>query len=99
VTTIRWTDQAIADLAAIRAFIQQDSPHYASVVVARLIRAVARLRDFPQSGRVVPEFERSAVREIVERPYRIIYRLVRDDEVHILTGHHAAKRLPHTGSG
>jgi plasmid stabilization system protein ParE len=70
VTTIRWTDQAIADLAAICAFIQQDSPHYASVVVARLIRAVARLRDFPQSGRVVPEFD-----------------------------HHAAKRLPHIGSG
>ena len=39
-TTIRWTDQAIADLAAIRAFIEQDSPHYASVVIARLIRAV-----------------------------------------------------------
>jgi toxin ParE1/3/4 len=99
VTTIRWTDQAVADLAAIRAFIQQDSPHYASVVVARLIRAVARLRDFPQSGRVVPEFDRSAVREIVERPYRIIYRLVRDDEVHILTVPHAAKWLPHIGSG
>jgi toxin ParE1/3/4 len=94
VTTIHWTDQAIADLAAIRAFIQQDSPHYASVVVARLIRAVARLRDFRQSGRVVPEFERSAVREIVERPYRIIYRLVRDDEVHILTVHHDGQYLP-----
>lgn len=69
-------------------------PHYASVVVARLIRAVARLRDFRQSGRVVPEFERSAVREIVERPYRIIYRLVRDDEVHILTVHHDGQSLP-----
>lgn len=68
-TTIRWTNQAIADPAAIRAFIEQDSPHYASVVVARLIRAVDQLKDFPQSGRVVPEFERKAVREIVERPY------------------------------
>lgn len=26
-----WTKQAQADLAAIRAFISQDSPHYASV--------------------------------------------------------------------
>lgn len=93
-TTIRWTDQAIADLSAIRAFIEQDSPHYASVVVARLVRAVERLREFPQSGRVVPEFERRAVREIVERPYRIIYRLVREDEIHILTVHHSAKRMP-----
>jgi addiction module RelE/StbE family toxin len=99
VTTIRWTDQAIGDLAAIRAFIRQDSPHYASVIVARLIRAVDRLKDFPKSGRVVPEFERNAVREIVERPYRIIYRLVGDDEVHILTVHHGAKRLPDIGRG
>lgn len=93
-TTIRWTDQAVADLAAIRAFIEQDSPHYASVVVARLIHAVDQLRDFPQSGRVVPEFERRAVREIVERPYRIIYRLAGKDKIDILTVHHGAKRMP-----
>jgi toxin ParE1/3/4 len=96
VTTIRWTDQAIADLAAIRVFIEQDSPHYASVVVARLIRAVDRLRDFPQSGRAVPEFERKGLREVVERRYRIIYRLVREDEIHILTVHHGAKQMPGT---
>jgi addiction module RelE/StbE family toxin len=94
VTTIRWTDQAMADLAAIRAFIEQDSPHYASVVVARLIRAVDQLKHFPQSGRVVPEFERKAVREIVERPYRIIYRLGGKDQIEILTVHHGAKRMP-----
>jgi toxin ParE1/3/4 len=94
VTTILWTDQAIADLAAIRAFIEQNSPHYASVVVARLIRAVDRLKDFPQSGRVVPEFERRAVREIVEPPYRMIYRLVRENEIHVLTVHHGARRMP-----
>ena len=93
---IRWTDQAIADLAAIRSFIEQDSPHYASVVVTRLIRAVDRLKDFPQSGRVVPEFEHNAVREVVERPYRIIYRLLREDEIHVLTIHHGARRMPDT---
>ena len=93
-TTIRWTDQAIADLEAIRAFIEQDSPHYASVVIARLIRAVDQLRDFPQSGRVVPEFERRAVREIVERPYRIIYRVTGKDEIQVLTVHHGARRMP-----
>ena len=43
--------QAQADLAAIRAFISQDSPHYASVVVARLIAAADRLIPFPESER------------------------------------------------
>ena len=91
---IRWTDQAIADLTAIRAFIEQDSPHYAPVVVARLVRAVDRLLDVPASGRAVPEFDESSVREIIETPYRIIYRLVDEREVHILTVSHGAKRLP-----
>jgi addiction module RelE/StbE family toxin len=93
---IRWTDQAITDLAAIRAFIEQDSPHYASVVVTRLIRTVDRLMDFPQLGRVVPEFEHQAVREIVEPPYRIIYRVLHEDEIHILTIHHGARQMPDT---
>ena len=55
------------------------------IVVARLIGAVGRLKDFPQSGRMVPEFEHKAVREIVERPYRIVYRLVREDD--FMSGH------------
>lgn len=91
---VRWTDQAIADLAAIRAFIEQDSPHYASVVVTRLIQAVDRLRNFPQSGRMVPEFEREDIRETVERPYRVIYRLSSEQEIHILTVHHGARQMP-----
>jgi toxin ParE1/3/4 len=91
---IRWTDQAVADLAAVRVFIEQDSPHYASVVVSRIVRAVDRLKDFPRSGRVVPEFEHDAVREVVERPYRVIYRLLREDEIHVLTIHHSARQMP-----
>ena len=48
---VLWTEQARSDLAAIRAFISQDSPHYASVVVAQLIAATDRLMTFPESGR------------------------------------------------
>lgn len=80
-----WTKQAQADLAAIRAFISQDSLHYASVVVSRLISATDRLVPFPESGRSVPEFDDPLVREVVHPPYRIVYRLVGIDEVHVLT--------------
>ena len=93
---VLWTLQAQADLAAIRAFISQDSPHYASVVVARLIAATDRLMPFPESGRAVPEFEDPFVREVVHRPYRIVYRLVSHDEVHVLTVHHSSKSFPAT---
>ena len=68
--TVFWTEQARSDLAAIRTFISQDSPHYASVVVAQLIAATGRLVDFPESGRIVPEFRDPSVRDVVYRPYR-----------------------------
>ncbi|HLG16619.1 MAG TPA: type II toxin-antitoxin system RelE/ParE family toxin [Blastocatellia bacterium] len=92
--TVRWTTQAQADLAAIRAFISQDSPHYAGVIVSRLIAATDRLVPFPESGRVVPEFGNSSIREVIQPPYRVVYRLVGRDEVHILTVHHSSRRFP-----
>lgn len=61
---ILWTEQAQADLAAIHAFIGQESAHYASVTVRQLIAAVDWLAGFPESGRAVPEFEDSHVREV-----------------------------------
>jgi toxin ParE1/3/4 len=96
VTVIRWTARARADLAAIRAFIEQDSPHYAAIVVSRLIAATDRLAVFPESGRAVPEFQSPVVREVILRPYRIVYRLADDDEIHILTVHHASQSFPTT---
>lgn len=91
---VLWTKQAQADLAAIRAFISQGSPHYTSVVVSRLISATDRLVPFPESGRAVPEFDDPLVREVVHPPYRLVYRLVGIDEVHVLTVHHSARAFP-----
>ena len=89
-----WTVQARADLAAISAFISQDSPHYASVIILRLIAATGRLVPFPESGRTVPEFENPLIREVVLKPYRIVYKLVGADEIHVLTMHPASQRFP-----
>ena len=93
-TSIRWTQRARADLAAIRAFIASDSPPYADVTVGRILGATDRLADHPQSGRRVPEFGRANLRELIVPPYRIVYRLVEGDEAHIVTVHHSARRLP-----
>ena len=91
---VLWTEQARADLAAIRAFISQDSPHYAAVVISRLMAATDRLVPFPESGRTVPEFANPLIREVVHRPYRIVYRLVGTDEIHVLTVHHGSRSFP-----
>lgn len=91
---VHWTLRARADLAGIRSFISQDSPHFASVVVSRIIAATDRLAAFPESGRVVPEVGSPDIREIIHAPYRIVYRLVGEDQIHILTVHHGARQFP-----
>ncbi len=91
---LRWTRHAREDLASIRAFISEQSPNYAALVVGRIIAATDRLAQLPESGRAVPEFEHPGVREVIYRPYRIVYRLVGTDEIHILTVHHAARAFP-----
>ena len=91
---IFWTVQAQADLAAIHAFINFDSVRHADDTVRQLIAAVEQLVTFPESGRAVPEFEDPEVREIVRRTYRIVYKLVGSEHVHILTIHHGSRQLP-----
>jgi addiction module RelE/StbE family toxin len=89
---ITWTVRARSDLKAIRDYIAADNPTAALAVARRLVASAERLSDFAQSGRVVPEHEGSAVRELVVRPYRIAYRVV-DNEVRILKIHHSARML------
>ena len=91
-TSLVWTRRAISDAQAIRQFIAQDSPHMAELVIRRLIAAIDRLSQYPHSGRVVPEIEDVAIREVIHGSYRIVYRLI-DEQVHILTIHHAARLL------
>ena len=41
----------------------------------RLISETDKLEIFPEIGRVVPEYRDPGLREIVVRPYRIVYRV------------------------
>jgi toxin ParE1/3/4 len=92
---VRWTPQAADDLEAITEFIGQDSEHYASLFVMDVLQAVERLAHLPRIGRVVPEINDPAIREIILGNYRIIYRL-HVELVEILTVYHGAKLLDPT---
>jgi plasmid stabilization system protein ParE len=39
----------------------------------------------------VPEFSDPEVREVIMRPYRIVYRIVGTSEIHVLTVHHGSR--------
>ena len=67
---VTWSPEALHDIESIKSFVASDSPHYAGLVAQRLVSAVERLMLFPESGRVVPEFNDSSLREVVWRGCR-----------------------------
>ena len=89
-TDVVWSPEALRDLEAIRGYIARDSAAYADLVVRRIVAAVERLRMFPESGRVVPERSDPSIREVIVRPYRVVYRL-HDSTVQIVTVFRASR--------
>ena len=90
-TRIARTLQAIDDLAGTYRFILRDSRAHANRTRSRIIEAVGRLEAHPQSGRVLPEIEDPAIREVFTGSYRIVYRL-KPRRVEILPIVHGARR-------
>ena len=89
---VQWTATAIRHLTSIHDYIAQDSPIYARRMVDRLTRRSQQIMLFPLSGRVVPEYGAESVREVIEPPYRIIYRVL-PDRVDIVAVIHGARNL------
>ncbi|HYE45362.1 MAG TPA: type II toxin-antitoxin system RelE/ParE family toxin [Caulobacter sp.] len=82
-----WSRRALAELAAIRAYIDQFSPLAAQRMAVRLKAAGDSLSSFPDRGRPVAP----GIRELVViYPYIIRYR-VKDDQVGIIRIRHGAQ--------
>ena len=90
---INWTNQAVSDLQNIYTFIASDSEYYAKREVTRLQLKTNFIKTHIRVGRVVPEFGKEEIRELIDGRYRIVYRLVSEIEVDILTVHHSAKEI------
>lgn len=72
-------ESAMADLEAIRAwYLERGAPDVGERLLHEIVGAIERLGDFPESGRIVPEFKASALREVIHPPFRIVYRLGKD---------------------
>ena len=79
-----WSRRARDDLAATFHFIARDDRAAAERWLARLIKRGNALAALPHTGRMVPEFVRDDLREVIERTYRIVYR-IDGDAIRILT--------------
>lgn len=90
---VRLTDEAKAKLRAIRAHIAEDAPQHAEAMIDRVTRHAEKIGDFPRAGRMVPEYRLDTLREVLEQPYRIIYR-IGPDQIEVLTVMHYRQLLP-----
>jgi toxin ParE1/3/4 len=89
---VRWLDQAVEDLKAVRAYIARHNPSAAVDIAQRIRHAVKILSDYPAAGRAgrVPN-----IRELVVTgtPYKLPYR-VRVETIEILRVLHGAQQWP-----
>lgn len=93
-TQVQWTAPALQDLLTVTQYIKTDNPAAAHRFGSQIKVKVSRLARFPRSGRLVPEFPASGLREVIVGDYRIIYRVVPGKrQVEILTVRHGAKPL------
>jgi toxin ParE1/3/4 len=91
-----WTDSAILDLDAIGEYIAKDSIRYAEITVSELFESVDILEGFPKSGSIVPEFNNKNIRQIIRGNYRIVYLIVDEFRIDVLTVHNCARLISNT---
>jgi toxin ParE1/3/4 len=87
-----WSARAKARLREIYDYIAIDSPTNALAVVDRLSKRSLLLAEEPRADRQVPEYMQEDLREVLVRPWRIIYQ-VNSDRIYIVTVKHYRQRL------
>ena len=87
-----WSPAARDDLRDIVRFIARDNPQRAESFG---MRRTDILHDQPEAGRIVPEYRKARIREIIYRPCRSVYRLdIERGLVEIARVWHAARGNP-----
>ena len=90
---INWTFQSRDDLKSIAEYIAKDSKKYARFQILRIRQRTKILNSQIYSGKIVPEMDIQNIRELIEGNYRIIYLIINEERIDILTIHHSARDL------
>jgi plasmid stabilization system protein ParE len=73
--TITFADSAVSDLHEILVYYEEQSvPDVGKRLVAEIVADIELLKEQPEMGRVVPEFELEYLRELILPPFRVVYR-------------------------
>jgi toxin ParE1/3/4 len=86
---------ARSDLEDIVRYIARHNSDAAARVGYELIAKAEGLANFPEIGRIVPEFRRPDLREVIHRSYRVIHRVKPEGEViEVVRFRHGARGFP-----
>jgi toxin ParE1/3/4 len=86
-----WSEPAWDDLSAAADYIARDSESYAASFVREVREAASSLAHFADRGQVVPEFGDQSIRELLVKPYRLVYK-ISPGKVIVLALIHGARR-------
>lgn len=73
--------KAVSDLEAIVRYISLNNPESARKLGQRLLEKTKELSQFPFKGQKVVEFDDPDIRQLILRPYRIVYRIEEDKKL------------------
>jgi len=69
------------------------SPRFADNLVDQIFSKEKLIARFPNVDRVVPELNNSSVRELIYKQFRIIYVVLDNETIHIITVHPSSAPL------
>ena len=71
---ISLTDSAVNDLRELHLYYEEQLvPQVGQRLVAEILDRVEMLAENPDIGRVVPEFATDNIRELIHKPFRVVY--------------------------
>ena len=92
---VKLSRSARLDLQDIVRYVSIDDPDFALSFGKFLTRQTKSLGQFPERGRMVPEFNDKSIREIIVRAYRIVYRVDHArGAIEIIRFWHAGRGIP-----
>ena len=71
---ISFTDSAIDDLRELQLYYDdQLAPQVGTRFVTEILDRIETLTNNPDIGRIVPEFDADNIRELIHKPFRVVY--------------------------